>query len=86
MTTNVPGARRRLHVMGRDVLRLMPIPPIALGLRTAVAILSYADHLEFGVTADYDTAPDVDDFAAGIAWAVTRLVTTSEQLRRAKAT
>jgi Pyridoxamine 5'-phosphate oxidase/WS/DGAT C-terminal domain len=43
--TNVPGPRKRLHVMGREVIRLLPIPPLALQLRTGIAIMSYADHL-----------------------------------------
>ena len=36
---------------------MFPIPPIALGLRTGIAIVSYADKLVFGITGDYDTAP-----------------------------
>ena len=45
LATNVPGPRERLRIMGREVVRVLPIPPIALGLRTGVAILSYADEL-----------------------------------------
>jgi diacylglycerol O-acyltransferase / wax synthase len=75
VTTNVPGPRHRLRVMDREVIRLLPIPPIALGLRTAIAILSYAEHLVFGITADYDTAPDIDELAEGIQRGVSRLAT-----------
>jgi hypothetical protein len=63
--------------MGRTVVRLLPIPPIALQLRTGVALLSYGDDLVFGVTADYDAVPDVDGLAAGIERAVARLVEIS---------
>jgi diacylglycerol O-acyltransferase len=42
--------------MGRQVLEVLPIPPIALHLRTGIAMVSYADSFFFGVTADYDTA------------------------------
>jgi diacylglycerol O-acyltransferase / wax synthase len=73
LATNVPGPRRRMRILGREVIRLLPIPPIALQLRTAVAILSYADHLVFGITADYDGAPDVNELAGGIERAVARL-------------
>ena len=45
---------------------MLPIPPIALQLRTGIAIVSYADELVFGITADYDAAPDVDELARGI--------------------
>lgn len=78
LATNVPGPRRRISIMGRKVVRLMPIPPIALHLRTGVAMLSYGDDLAFGITADYDAVPDVDALAAGIERAVATLVAISE--------
>ncbi len=43
LATNVPGPRHRIQIMGHKVQRLFPIPPIALGLRTGIAIVSYAD-------------------------------------------
>ena len=79
MATNVPGPRRRLRTMGRDVLRLLRIPPIALHLRTGIAMLSYGDDLVFGITADYDAVPDVDELADGIEHAVARSVAISEE-------
>lgn len=78
LATNVPGPHRRLRMMDRKVMRLMPIPPIALGLRTGVAILSYADDLVFGITADYVAAPDVEKLADGIESAVARLEALSQ--------
>jgi diacylglycerol O-acyltransferase / wax synthase len=73
LATNVPGPHRRLEMMGRTVARLLPIPPIALQLRTGVAILSYADDLVFGITADYDAGSDIDELADSIKIAVARL-------------
>lgn len=84
VATNVPGPRQRLQIMGHDVVRLLPIPPIALQVRTGIAILSYADDLVFGIIADYDAAPDVDDLAQGIERAVARLVALSTPPRRSK--
>jgi diacylglycerol O-acyltransferase len=78
LATNVPGPRHRLSMMGRDVQRLLPIPPIALHLRTGIAMLSYGDDLVFGITADYDAVPDVDELASGIEAAVARLVAIGE--------
>jgi diacylglycerol O-acyltransferase len=77
VATNVPGPRQRLRIMGREVVRMFPIPPIALQLRTGIAIVSYADELVFGITADYDAAPDVDELARGIEHGVARLVALS---------
>ena len=77
LATNVPGPRKRLRVTGREVIRLLPIPPLALQLRTGIAIMSYADHLVFGIIGDYDAAPDVDELANGIERAVVRLTAIS---------
>jgi hypothetical protein len=64
--------------MGGNVQRILPIPPIALRLRTGVAVLSYADDLVFGVTADYDAAPDMDQLVTGIEKAVAHLEALSQ--------
>lgn len=73
VATNVPGPRQHLQLLGHRIVRVVPIPPIALGLRTGIAILSYADDLVFGITADYDAVPDVNALAADIQRAVARL-------------
>jgi diacylglycerol O-acyltransferase len=77
LATNVPGPRKRLRVMGREVVRLLPIPPLAMQLRTGIAIMSYADHLVFGIIGDYDAAPDVGELASGIERAAARLTALS---------
>lgn len=66
LATNVPGPRGRQQVLGRTVVDILPIPPIALHLRTGIAMLSYAGRFSFGITADFDSAPDVDALARGI--------------------
>jgi WS/DGAT/MGAT family acyltransferase len=75
LATNVPGPRTRQRLMGRHVLEILPVPPIALHLRTGIAMLSYADRFIFGITADFDSAPDVDALARGIEDGVQRLAT-----------
>ncbi len=75
LATNVPGPRQRLQVLGRPVEELLPIPPIAMQLRTVISMLTYVDELVFGITADYDATPDVDELASGIELGVARLVT-----------
>ncbi len=74
LATNVPGPRQRLQVLGRPVEELLPIPPIAMQLRTVISMLSYVDELVFGITADYDATPDVDELTRGIELGVARLV------------
>lgn len=81
VATNVPGPRQRMRVTGREVIHMLPIPPIALQLRTGVAIVSYADELAFGITADYDATADVDELARGIEEGVAQLLATTAQPR-----
>jgi diacylglycerol O-acyltransferase / wax synthase len=52
----------------------LPYVPVSYGVRVGVAILSYDGKLAFGVTGDYDTAPDIDVLAHGIEDAVRELV------------
>jgi len=82
LATNVPGPRGQQKLMGRRVLEILPIPPIALQLRTGVAMVSYAENFVFGITADYEAAPDIEALAAGIEDAVARLVAASRARRR----
>jgi diacylglycerol O-acyltransferase len=73
VVTNVPGPRQPLTVMGHKVVRLLPVPPIAVSFRTGIAIFSYADELTFGLLVDFDAAPDVQELTAGIERGVQRL-------------
>jgi len=79
LATNVPGPRQPLQLMGRRVLSVFPVPPIAMQLRTGVAMLSYGKDLFFGILADYDAVADVDALARGIEVAVARLVASSKR-------
>ena len=85
LATNVPGPKGQQRLMGRRVLEILPIPPIALQLRTGIAMVSYAEHFVFGITADYDTAPDIEALADGIENGVARLLTASRTHRRKRA-
>lgn len=81
LAVNVPGPREPLQLMGREVVSVLPIPPIGIRLRTAAAVLSYADELFFGILADFDTVPDVDELARGVEAAVARLLVRSKRRR-----
>jgi hypothetical protein len=70
----VPGPRETLFVLGRELHELMPYVPIADRVRIGVAIFSYRDALTFGITGDYDTAPDLEVLANGISEAVRELL------------
>ena len=60
VTTNVPGPRFPLYLLGRKLRELYPYVPIGDHLRTGVAVFSYLDHFAFGITADYRAIPKSD--------------------------
>ena len=66
VTTNVPGPRVQLFAAGHKMLEAFPYVPLAGQVRIGVAIFSYLDTLNFGVTGDYDSNPDLDVLAQGI--------------------
>jgi diacylglycerol O-acyltransferase len=74
VTTNVPGPQLPLYAAGREMLEYLPFVPLGPGVRVGVAILSYNGQLRFGITGDYDTAPDIDVLADGIDAAVKTLL------------
>lgn len=74
VTTNVPGPQRPLSVLGRRIVEIWPIVPIAVRMRTGIAIISYRDQLTFGITSDYRTAPEIDLLAAEIERGITELL------------
>ncbi len=83
VTTNVFGPPYPLYALGREMVDYLPFVPLSPGVRIGVAILSYNGRLSFGVTGDYDSAPDVEAMAEGIEDAIAEL---SELASRSGAT
>ncbi len=66
VTTNVPGPRVPLYVLGRRMNSAHAYVPIAGGTRVSIGIFSYLNTMTFGINADFDGFPDVDVLSAGI--------------------
>jgi diacylglycerol O-acyltransferase len=66
VTTNIPGPQFTLYAVGRRVISAFPYVPVAMQVRTGVAMLSYDGEVHFGITGDYDHTPDIDVVAEGI--------------------
>ena len=66
VTTNVPGPQIPMYAAGRKMLHAMPYVPLAASVRIGIAIFSYNGEVSFGVTGDYDTAPDIHVLCHGI--------------------
>ena len=74
VTTNVPGPQFPLYAAGRRLLEAFPYVPLGGRVRIGIAIFSYHGALNFGVTGDYDTAPDIDVLCDGIERGISELV------------
>jgi diacylglycerol O-acyltransferase / wax synthase len=74
VTTNVPGPQFPLYFAGREMLEYLPFVPLGPGVRIGVAILSYNGQLQFAITGDYDTAPDIGVLADGVDAALATLL------------
>jgi diacylglycerol O-acyltransferase / wax synthase len=73
VTTNVPGPRFPLFILGCKMVDAYPYVPIGDNVRISVAIFSYLDRFTFAVTADFDAVPDVSILASGIVRGVAEL-------------
>jgi hypothetical protein len=85
VTTNVPGPRFPLFVLGRKMAEAYPYVPIGDNVRISVAIFSYLDRFSFGITADYAAAPDLDVLTKGIRRGLAELQAQAGAARRAPA-
>jgi WS/DGAT/MGAT family acyltransferase len=74
VTTNVPGPQHPLYLAGRRMLEAFPFVPLGGHVRVGIAIFSYDGGINFGVTGDLDTAPDIDVVCAGIERGVAQLL------------
>src|SRR6185312_2207410 len=74
VTTNVPGPRVPLYVLGKRMVSAHAYVPIAGGTRVSIGIFSYLDTMTFGINADFDSFPDVDVLSEGIRHGVDELL------------
>jgi diacylglycerol O-acyltransferase len=79
VTTNVPGPQQPLYAAGRRMLECFPYVPLAGHVRVGVAIFSYDGRLGFGVTGDYDHAPDIGLLCEAIERSIAELVEAAER-------
>jgi WS/DGAT/MGAT family acyltransferase len=77
VTTNVPGPQIPLYIQGRQMIEAYPFVPIQGHVRIGIAIFSYCGGLNFGVTGDYDTTPDIDVLCRGIDAGIQELLALS---------
>lgn len=76
IVTNVPGPQVPLYLLGARMTEGYPSVPLFENQGLAIALLSYDGRLCWGLNADWDLAPDLDEFVAA-------LRTSFSDLRRA---
>jgi diacylglycerol O-acyltransferase len=79
VTTNVPGPRVPLYVLGKRMCSAYAYVPIAGGTRVSIGIFSYLNTMTFGINADFDAFPDVDVLSSGIRAGIDELKRKAEQ-------
>ena len=60
ISTNVPGPQVPLYAMGHRMTAYYPYVPVGYAVGCGCAIMSYDQHLYFGLTADLKAMPDVE--------------------------
>jgi WS/DGAT/MGAT family acyltransferase len=78
VTTNVPGPQVPLYAAGRRMLKAYPYVPLAGSVRVGVSIFSYDGQVNFGITGDYDSAPDIAVLGRGIEQGMDELLVLAE--------
>jgi len=78
LITNAPGPQVPLYAGGWPVVAMYPVAPLAKGQALAVACTSYNGEIFFGLTADRDAIPELEEFAEHIGDAVRELMPQSE--------
>jgi WS/DGAT/MGAT family acyltransferase len=79
VTTNVPGPRVPLYVLGKRMCSAYAYVPIAGGTRVSIGIFSYLNTMTFGINADFDAFPDLDVLAGGIRGGIEELLRKADK-------
>jgi diacylglycerol O-acyltransferase / wax synthase len=74
VVTNVPGPQFPLFLMGRRMLRVFPMVPLAKRQALCVGIMSYDGQVNFGLIGDYDAMADLDDLGLDLEVSLAELV------------
>lgn len=61
--TNVPGPQFPLYLLGREMKALYPVVPLARKQALGIAAMSYNGRLGFGLLADFDALPELEQIA-----------------------
>ena len=75
--SNVPGPRDPLYCAGAQMQANFPVSVVIDGVGLNMTVMSYRDHVDFGIIADRDQVDDVWSLMDGAAAALDELETVS---------
>jgi diacylglycerol O-acyltransferase len=73
VVSNVPGPQIPMYIAGARLLAQYPVMPLAENMGLSIAVTSLAGVMAFGLTADWDTLPDIEFLAQAIDDSLTEL-------------
>ncbi len=82
VVTNVPGPQFPLYLLGRELLDIFPMVPLAANQAVCFGIMSYNGGVNFGLIGDYDSMPDLDVLAGEVRASVAELVAAAGSAER----
>jgi diacylglycerol O-acyltransferase len=71
--SNVPGPRSPLYIAGAKLEAQYPVSVVVDGVGLNITVMSYLDHLDFGVVADRDSVDDAWSLIEGLRHALDEL-------------
>jgi diacylglycerol O-acyltransferase len=78
VVTNVPGPQLPLYLLGRELVAVYPMVPLAENTALGIAIMSYNGQLNFGLVSDHDAVPDLEVLAEELASAIAELTAVAK--------
>ena len=72
--TNVPGPKQPLYALGSRLCEVHPFVPLAAEHAVGVAVFSYTNRVNFGISGDSAAVPDLGVLAYGIAEGIDELL------------
>jgi WS/DGAT/MGAT family acyltransferase len=80
LVTNVPGPQQPIYLLGRRLQELAPLAFLAPEHLLAIAIISYDGQVTYGLLADADAIPDLDELAGHLEQSLAELVKTAAEV------
>ena len=80
VVSNIPGPQQTFYLGGVPLLEVFPAVPLnPRNQALSIGIVSYDGGVRFGLLADRDALPDLDDAAAGLQAAAGTLLAAAAQ-------